>query len=122
MVIDISGDGKDSRDYDYDKLPDSIKGGGKDSLSREMTKGSGIKQYVEQAERLGITINGLPIINPHELLDQDVVEYYEQNVITSDGFVVQSKGFEEIETAVRRKFQSEISSIIPTEKDKNNAG
>lgn len=61
---------------------------------------------VENAERLSIQINGLAIIAPNQVRDLD--GWMRDTMITSDGFVVVSRGFEEIETAVRRKLEIEI--------------
>lgn len=96
-VMDVSGDGKDECDL------------------RPLDQGepvfcvSGVDFYRNEYPDLGITINGLPIVNPESSLDQDVVEYYQQHVVTPDGFVIQSDGFLDIIRAIRRKLVAEIS-------------
>jgi Ca-activated chloride channel homolog len=88
-VIDISGDGKDNQP-----------GGEENAMSIARTS----------ATDHGVTINGLPIINN----EPDVVAYYQDNVVTPDGFVVQANGFEDVERAMRRKLFAEIAGVRPS--------
>lgn len=81
QIIDISGDGKNN-------------------------DGPQPAEFRDRAEQLGITINGLPIIGG----DPTVVEYYQSNVITSDGFILEARGFEDFSRALRRKMILEITS------------
>ena len=80
-VIDVSGDG-------------------------ESNQGEHPSEARDAAEQLGITINGLPIINETE---PTLSEYYEQHVITSDGFVIEANGFNDFARAIRRKLILEIT-------------
>jgi len=81
-VIDISGDGIDNqRDI---MLPSEVR---------------------DNAHRSGIIINGLPI----ESEQDDVPEYYKENVITPTGFMIIAKGFKDFARAIRKKITLEIS-------------
>lgn len=81
-IIDISGDGVNNSGHEP-------------SIARQ------------QAQEQGITINGLPIRNESE---PDLEQHYREQVITSDGFVMPSEGFEDFARAMRRKLILEISS------------
>jgi hypothetical protein len=61
-------------------------------------------------EAAGITINGLAI-NTTDFPNLD--EYYEDYVITSDGFVIPAEGFEDFGRAVGRKITQEVTGEIP---------
>ncbi len=80
-VIDVSGDGVDNQ-----------------SIAK-------IKDVREIAEQSDITINGLPI----ESNDDDVVSYYTEQVITSNGFIVKAVNFKDFGRAIRKKIALEIS-------------
>jgi Ca-activated chloride channel family protein len=60
------------------------------------------------AQDAAITINGLPIVTEHA---PDVVTYYREHVVTSDGFVLQANGFSDFGRAIRRKIQLEIAGV-----------
>ena len=81
-IIDISGDGANNSGKD----PDVAK---------------------QQAQDQGITINGLPILNDAE---PDLEAHYREHVITHDGFVMPSEGFEDFARALRRKLILEIAT------------
>jgi hypothetical protein len=85
LIMDISGDGEDN-----------------DSVVSPSTASS-------NAEIAGITINGLPILNDVATLD----DYYTNNVITSDGFVVTAATFDDFEEAVFSKLRREITGEVP---------
>lgn len=80
QIIDISGDGKNN-------------------------DGPQPTEFRERAESLGITINGLPIIGG----EPTIVEYYQSSVVTSDGFVLEARGFSDFARALRRKMILEIT-------------
>ncbi len=60
------------------------------------------------AQAQAVTINGLPIVTEHV---PDVVNYYQEHVVTSDGFVLQANGFADFGRAIRRKIQLEIAGV-----------
>jgi len=66
----------------------------------------------DAALALGITINGLPIID--ETTMQDLDAYYKGCVVGGAGsFVLVAKGFSDFERAIRRKLVLEISGLTP---------
>lgn len=80
-ILDVSGDGANNSGIDPSHLRD-------------------------QAQTQGITINGLPIVNE---LEPDLETHYRKQVITMDGFVIRSEGFEDFARALRRKLILEIA-------------
>lgn len=84
-VIDVSGDGKEN------------------VVSPEVAaqETSNARDYAESQD---ITVNGLPIVAAEE----DVVDFYNNHVRTSNGFVVQAQGFDDFPRAIRRKLIMEI--------------
>jgi Protein of unknown function (DUF1194) len=86
-VIDVSGDG--------------IGNGGR----------IGVDNAREMALAAGITINGLPILDPTE---DDVAPYYRDRVIGGTGsFIVEANGFEDFTRALRHKLILEIAQVRP---------
>lgn len=57
------------------------------------------------AEMADIEINGLPIVNNED----DVVEWYQANVRSPTGFVIEAKSFDEFGQAMRAKLALEIA-------------
>jgi len=88
QVIDVSGDGKDNE-------PD--------------IEETGMNLARANAAQHGVTINGLPIVND----EPDVASYYQDHVVTPDGFVVEADGFDDVERAMRRKLFAEIAGVKP---------
>lgn len=84
LVIDVAADGHETNGYD--------------------------RSITERLQTFGIQVNGLAIENPRPELDLGV--WFRENVVTSDGFVVVSRGFEEIAVAVRRKLEIEILGSV----------
>ena len=80
-VIDVSGDGESNTGIDPADMRDL-------------------------AQAQGITINGLPILSREE---PTVDQYYQNQVITADGFVIVAQGFEDFGRAIRRKLTLEIA-------------
>lgn len=80
-IIDVSGDG-------------------------ENNQGPGPQQFRDQAQEQEITINGLPIVT---YLEPNITDYYQKNVVTIDGFVIQADDFQDFSRALRRKLVMEIS-------------
>lgn len=65
----------------------------------------------EMALAAGITINGLPILDPAE---DDLAPYYRDRVITGTGsFIVEANGFEDFARALRHKLIREIAQVQP---------
>lgn len=83
-IIDISGDGQNGNN-------------------------NPIKPQINRAENLSITINGLPIITT---LFPKLDEYFRENVVTSDGFVIPAEGFDDFYRAIRFKLLKEIAEGI----------
>lgn len=77
-VIDVSGDGSENDGDDTSDARDA-------------------------AANLGITINGLVITD-----FQSVVDFYNDNVITNDGFLVEIDDFDDFAVAIRTKLAREI--------------
>tara|TARA_R110002110_G_C13299986_1_gene704276 strand:+ start:227 stop:1030 length:804 start_codon:yes stop_codon:yes gene_type:complete len=93
LVIDVSGDGEQNR---------SLTGG-----SISTVAGIPIVQAARNAAAgAGITINGLPILTDVATLD----DYYTDNVVTADGFVLPAANFDSFETAVNQKIIAEITN------------
>tara|TARA_R110000868_G_scaffold9620_6_gene47612 strand:- start:42581 stop:43186 length:606 start_codon:yes stop_codon:yes gene_type:complete len=80
-IIDVSGDGASN-------------------------EGPGPQQFRDQAQAREITINGLPIVT---YLEPDIADYYQNNVVTLDGFVITAEDFQDFSRALRRKLVLEIS-------------
>lgn len=80
-IIDVSGDGASN-------------------------EGPGPQQFRDQAQQREITINGLPIVT---YLEPDIADYYQNNVVTLDGFVITAEDFQDFSRALRRKLVLEIS-------------
>ncbi|HKK98477.1 MAG TPA: DUF1194 domain-containing protein [Marivita sp.] len=70
--------------------------------------GGEVKRLRRQAERSGVTINGLAI----EGLGRAITNFYMRNVITSDGFVETARGHRDYARAIRRKILREISAVF----------
>ena len=67
-------------------------------------------QARDEAVKLGIRINGLPILT----VEPDLDIYYRQNVIGGPGaFVIPAKNFDQFADAILRKLIAEISQIPP---------
>ncbi len=70
--------------------------------------GGEVSRVRRQAERLGITVNGLAI----EGLGIAVSNFYRRHLITSDGFVVTARGHRDYARAIRLKILREISRVL----------
>lgn len=67
-----------------------------------------------RAERLGVTVNGLAIVDE----EQDLPAYYRNNLITgADSFVMSVRGFEEFGEAIKRKLIREIGTTLTASLD-----
>jgi hypothetical protein len=65
----------------------------------------------EMALAVGITINGLPILDPDE---DDLEPYYRDRVIAgTDSFIVEAHGFDDFARALRQKLIREIAQARP---------
>lgn len=85
QVLDVSGDGaSDEADMD---------------------------QAQARAEAMGVQVNGLPIVTT--LQPYDIVEYFRQQVITPDGFVIAAHTWQDFAHAIRSKLALEISHQMP---------
>jgi hypothetical protein len=82
-VLDVSGDG--------------FSNGGRDTEAAR-----------DDAVRLGIQINGLPIVTDAE---PGIADWYRSHVATHDGFVIVADGFTDIARAMRRKVLFEIAFL-----------
>ena len=82
LVFDVSGDGS----------PSSLGGGIPTATQRDLS------------QQAGITINGLAILSD----DPSVVSFYQNSVITSDGFFVLANDFTDFSDAVTNKIQREV--------------
>lgn len=87
-VMDISGDGADD--------------GGDNLFGAGAPK---IKDIRHQAEEQDVIINGLPI----EANEPGITEYYRNNVITTNGFIVPAHEFKDFSRAIRKKLFDELS-------------
>jgi len=70
--------------------------------------GGEVSRLRRQAERSGVTVNGLAI----EGLGRAITNYYSRNVITSDGFVETARGHRDYARAIRRKILREINTVF----------
>ena len=91
MVIDISGDGSNN-------------------------SGRPVLEAREDALKLGITINGLPIVNerpsPWLPAEPNLDEYYSKNVIGGPGaFMIVAEDFHSFQTAILNKLIREIAAL-----------
>ncbi len=82
LIIDVSGDGPDNA-------------------------GTLIDHARRQAERSGITVNGLAI----DGLGSATTAYYTRRLITPDGFVETATGFTDFPRAIRVKIRREVSRV-----------
>ena len=89
-IVDVSGDGPENSQ-------------GMDTVRSSQL----VRAQVGLMESHGIKINGLPICNEDPLLDQ----WYKQNVITSDGFVMPARGFVDYADMLISKLMLEIAGI-----------
>ena len=83
LVLDVSGDGSDNA-------------GTPPAVARQ------------SAARQGITVNALAI----EGLGAAITRYYEEQVITPDGFVETARGFTDYARAIRDKMRREVSQVM----------
>jgi hypothetical protein len=71
----------------------------------------GVDQAREMALAAGITVNGLPILDPDE---DDLEPYYRDRVIGGDdSFIVEAHGFDDFARALRHKLIREIAQSRP---------
>jgi hypothetical protein len=81
-----------------------VSGDGSNNLGRP------VEQARDEAVKMGIRINGLPILS----LEPDLDVYFRQNVIGGPGaFVVTAKSYEVFADAILRKLVAEISQMTP---------
>lgn len=81
-----------------------ISGDGSNNLGRP------VEQARDEAVKMGIRINGLPILS----LEPDLDLYFRQNVIGGPGaFVVTARNYEVFAEAIMRKLVAEISDATP---------
>jgi hypothetical protein len=67
-------------------------------------------QARDEAVKLGIRINGLPMLT----LEPDLDAYYRQNVIGGPGaFVIAARNYDQFADAILRKLIAEISQAGP---------
>lgn len=59
------------------------------------------------AAAAGITVNGLPIGN------QRLINFFDANVRTSDGFVISAATFDDFDAAIQKKLTREIDGAVP---------
>ena len=77
-----------------------------------------LEEAVSNAENNNITINGLPINgNPDSnsgkrWREGEVSDYYQNHIITSDGFVETASGFDDFTRAVKSKIETEITNAF----------
>ncbi|MBZ0167768.1 MAG: DUF1194 domain-containing protein [Candidatus Omnitrophica bacterium] len=90
-----------SNDFDGTRKVIDVSGDGAQNT------GADTKTASNNAASNGITINGLAIGN------QTLVDWYTDNVITGDGFVVAAADFDSFGTAVLEKIQAEIIEPNP---------
>jgi hypothetical protein len=83
LIIDVSGDGE-----------------------QNVTPTSQLSTAVTTTENAGITINGLAIVTPQF---PNLDDYYNSDVITSDGFVIPADNFADFSSAVQTKILREIT-------------
>lgn len=101
-LIDVSGDGQQNRDLDGGSaVCDSTK-------ENDAVCTSVIQGQRDAAAATGITVNGLAIENDFP----DLQTYYQNNVITGDGFALAAQFDETFTRAARQKIVAEI--IPPT--------
>lgn len=73
-----------------------------------------LPQAKRMADREGVTVNGLAILNDFPYLDM----WYRKNVITGPGsFVIEAKDFSDFGRAIHEKLWREISSTISDNRD-----
>jgi hypothetical protein len=96
LVIDVSGDGQQN------VLLDGTDGTAADELADLMAE-------VSASESAGITINGLSIG------DAGLLNYYTDNVITSDGFAIDTGFTSDFANAARRKIFAEVTGTDPND-------
>ena len=70
--------------------------------------GGEVGRLRQQAERSGVTVNGLAI----EGLGRAITNFYTRSVITRDGFVETARGHRDYARAIRRKILREISAVF----------
>ncbi len=100
LTIDISGDGPQNLNFGCPGF-----GNGLDQACTDQTDAAR-----DAAEALGIVVNGI-VIGPDDPLfaPSDGVTYYENQIITSDGFAVSATDFQAFAPAVREKIFREIA-------------
>jgi len=82
-VIDVSGDGT-------------------------ANSGADVRQARNEAEQMGITINGIAI----ESMGVAITGFFERAIITRDGFVITARGHREYPDAIRRKIIRETARVL----------
>ena len=94
-LIDVSGDGTDQ----------GTASRANGDVSPE-THGLIASEARDEAAELGIIINGLPILGPD---NQNLDDYYQDNVKTPDGFIKVAERWEDFGQAIREKLLQEIN-------------
>lgn len=70
--------------------------------------GADVRAMRAQAERQGVTINGIAI----ESLGRAITNFFERAIITRDGFVITAHGYRDYPDAIRRKILREVARIF----------
>jgi len=70
--------------------------------------GSAVNEARNEAERQGVTINGIAI----ESLGVAISGFFARSLITRDGFVITARGHREYPDAIRRKILRELSRVM----------
>ncbi|SLN71789.1 DUF1194 domain-containing protein [Roseisalinus antarcticus] len=70
--------------------------------------GSDVRRIPREAERRGVTINGIAI----EGMGRAITNFYRRAIITRDGFVITAMGHREYPDAIRRKILREVARIF----------
>jgi hypothetical protein len=118
-AIDFSMERLAAAPAEADKRIIDVSGDGTNNSGRAVTEAR------DQAVAVGITINGLAIINTqanpgyafHTQPPGGLPKYYEENVIGGPGaFLLQVENFDTFAEAITRKLVTEIASAAPPQK------
>ena len=90
-----------SNDFMGTRLVQDVSGDG------EENNGGNVMAARDAAAAAGITVNGIAIGS------EVLFNYYRDNVVTADGFVLRSEGFDTFDTGIRRKLLAEITDTNP---------
>jgi Ca-activated chloride channel family protein len=92
----------------FDQVPDCTRRVIDVSGDGTANSGADVRLARNEAEQMGITINGIAI----ESMGVAITGFFERAIITRDGFVITARGHREYPDAIRRKIIRETARVL----------